>query len=110
MNSKEHRKEDFLQLLEKNLGVISPTCRQLNMERQTYYNWIKKDSEFAQKCKEIQEVAVDFVESKLFENIANGDTTSIIFFLKTKAKHRGYNEKSTLNIEADKEIKIEIVK
>jgi len=32
-------------------------------------------------------------EGKLYQNIANNDTTSIIFYLKTQAKQRGYVER-----------------
>ena len=46
---------------------------------------------------EASETTIDFVESQLLKNINEGDTTSIIFFLKTKAKHRGYVERQEIS-------------
>ena len=37
-------------------------------------------------------------ESKLMENINGNDNTSIIFFLKTKGKKRGYVEKQEVEL------------
>jgi hypothetical protein len=59
---------------------------------------MKKNEEFKLKVNEIQEVQIDFVESKLFENIKNNCVPSILFYLKCKGKHRGYIEKSELTV------------
>jgi hypothetical protein len=39
---------------------------------------------------------LDFLESKLVEQINGGNTTSIIFALKTKGKNRGYVERQEI--------------
>jgi hypothetical protein len=60
--------------------------------------------EFDAACKEITETTVDFVESQMFKKIKSGDKGSealMIFYLKTKAKHRGYIEKQELDVSAD---------
>jgi hypothetical protein len=48
--------------------------------------------------KQCDEEALDFAENKLMENINKNDTTSLIFYLKCKGKHRGYVEKQSLEI------------
>lgn len=111
MNSKSVlQKEKVLEFLEKNCGVISPACKGANISRFSFYQWLKDDKEFAEKVKQIQEASIDFVESKLYEKINDGDTTAIIFYLKTKGKQRGYSEKHEINFDTDNSIKIEVIK
>jgi len=42
---------------------------------------------------EANERTIDMVEGQLLTQIKRGNITAIIFFLKTKAKHRGYIER-----------------
>lgn len=87
------KKKMFIDCLEKNLGVLTPTFKEVGIHHQTYYNWMKKDKKFETAVENIKEVAVDFVESKLYKSINDGNVTAQIFYLKTKARHRGYIEK-----------------
>ena len=50
---------------------------------------------------EADESMLDFAESKLIEHINNNDITSLIFFLKTKGKKRGYIERSEHDVNAN---------
>lgn len=88
------KKKAFLQALEKNLGIVTNTAKAVGIHRSTYYDWYAQDEDFAKAADEIQEVAVDFVESKLLKRISDEDTASILFYLKTKGKHRGYVERT----------------
>ena len=47
------------------------------------------------------ESLLDFAESKLVEHINDGDITSLIFFLKTKGKKRGYVERSEYDVNSN---------
>ena len=87
------RKKKFLEIYEKSFGFVSLACENANMGRSTYYRWLDEDSEFRQKCKDIEEANIDYVESKLFSQIREGNTTATIFYLKTKGKNRGYVER-----------------
>ena len=55
-----------------------------------------KDSKFKSAVDELQNVALDFVESKLFNQIHNDNPTATIFYLKTKGKKRGYIEQNII--------------
>ena len=87
-------KDKFLQYLTEGKGIISYACQKAGIARRTYYNWLSKDEAFRNACDEINESVIDVVESKLLSKINDEDLTAIIFYLKTKGKHRGYVEKT----------------
>ena len=89
----EQKKKDMLVALEKTLGVVTTAARQIGIERTTHYYWMKEDEEYKQAVQSIDDVALDFAESKLHSLIQNDDTAATIFFLKTKGKKRGYIER-----------------
>lgn len=75
-------------------GNISVACTNAGISRRAYYSYMKNDSLFNELVEEIQEGLIDRAECKLHEKIESGDVTSLIFFLKTKGKNRGYVEKT----------------
>jgi len=87
------KKKALLLALEKSLGIVSTACSKVGISREMHYRWCKEDKEYAEKADSIRELAIDLGESKLFENIEAGRETSIIFFLKTIGKKRGYIER-----------------
>lgn len=98
----EKKKEKFLQAYKNSLGIVSAACEMVGIPRKTYYRWVKDDEDFAAKVKDMADFQCDFVESKLLKKIEEGDTTAIIFYLKTKGKSRGY----TTNPEKESAIKL----
>ena len=54
---------------------------------------MQDDPEYAQAVKDIENFALDFVESQLHKQIQKGEVSSTIFYLKTKGKSRGYIER-----------------
>ena len=93
------KKKNFLEALHNNLGNISEACNKINISRQTYYRWIDDDVEFDEQCRNVEESLLDLAENRLLEKIDKYDTTSIIFFLKTKGKKRGYVEKQEFELQ-----------
>lgn len=99
----------MLTALEKSLGVVTPALKQAGVGRTTYYEWLSTDTEFAEAVAEIDQVVLDFAESKLHERIngvkvkaRNGDpdstyslppdTKAIQYLLSRKGKSRGYGD------------------
>jgi hypothetical protein len=76
----------------KAFGNLSTAARSLQVDRHTIYNWIEQDG-LQQAVIDGRNTRLDFVESKLDQKIDGGDTTAIIFFLKTQGKSRGYVER-----------------
>ena len=87
------KKEMLLEGLVKSLGVITSACAIANVSRTSYYSYYRDDNEFAKEVDEVSNIALDFAESKLFDLIKDKNITAIIFFLKTKGRHRGYSER-----------------
>ena len=91
------KKELVLKALEKNLGNVSNACSQLNISRTQFYNWVKDDADFAEKWHDIEELSIDYAETSLKKQIKSGNTSATIFYLKCKAKNRGYIEKTEVD-------------
>lgn len=85
-------KKKFLECLAEAKGLIATACRACGIARRTIYDWRKADPEFEAQLQDITEIQIDKVESKLLDFIDSGDTTAAIFYLKSKAKNRGYGD------------------
>jgi len=90
-------KKNFLISLENNLGIVTNACKEVGLNRKTYYYWYTNDEEFKKQVEDIQEITLDFVENSLYRNIKNGSEKSILFYLRNKAKHRGYVDETNIN-------------
>lgn len=130
------RKKKYLKALEHCLGNKSEACKESGIGRRTVYDWIEDDPEFEEATLEINEHSIDYVESQLMKVITGyelperkahwnsdskswdfldgvkhigPDTTGIIFFLKTRAKDRGYIEKQEIDVNAPMNITVKHV-
>jgi hypothetical protein len=89
----DRAKKLFPEMLRKTLGNVTLACKELGVSREWFYRHLRNDSDFKAAFDEVNENVVDFVESKLLQQIKENNTTATIFFLKTRAKHRGYIER-----------------
>ena len=90
----QNKKEKLLKALQEPQGLIYHACKKAgNISRSTYYRYLREDEEFAKAVEDINEAQIVYVEGQLIQNISSGKETSIIFYLKSKAKERGYAEK-----------------
>lgn len=85
-------RKDFLKVFRMALGNVSVACKNYGIERATFYRWYEKDAAFRTIVEDVKEERKDFIESNLDKRIQAGDTTAIIFALKTFCKDRGYTE------------------
>jgi hypothetical protein len=121
----ERNQKMFLESLGVHQFNITKACEATGVGRRTHYQWLKEYPEYKAAFESIPELELDFVEGKLFELIngvtlgktdANGELkiydqppckTSIIFYLKTKGKKRGYIEGAQLSEDGERsEIKL----
>lgn len=97
--AKDIKKEAFIEAFRKTFGNVSQSCEIVGISRTAYYDWLNADPEFKKRLDTVQpeEIFVDFAEKALINRIEKGDTTAIIFSLKTKGKKRGYIEKQEVD-------------
>ena len=87
-------KKAMLEALKATLGVITPACEMAGIVRNTHYLWYANDIEYKKAVDDMPDIALDFAESRLHQNISNGSDACVIFYLKTKGKNRGYIERT----------------
>jgi hypothetical protein len=92
------KKEAMLEAMEKNLGIVTDSCRQIGISRDTHYRWLKEDKEYKKAIKDIENVALDFAESALLQQIKKGNPLSTMFYMKCKGKKRGYIEQQEVKV------------
>ena len=94
-------KKNLLEALEQSLGIVTTACKIVGCARSTFYKYYKDDQDFKASVDELENLTLDFVESKLHKQIENDNTTATIFYLKTKGKKRGYIERKEVEMTAE---------
>lgn len=97
----KEKKERFLIILKEEKGNITHATERFGISRNLYYKWYSADEKFSIAADDIINEVIDWVESKLFKLIEENNRQAIIFYLKTRAKKRGYIEKSELDLGFD---------
>ena len=93
-NKTLHNKKALIKAMKECYGIVTNACNIVGISRTAYYDYYKDDPEFKKEIDDVSNVAIDFVEGELFKRIEKGDITGIIFYLKSKAKDRGYVERT----------------
>jgi hypothetical protein len=97
----EFKPDEVSEQLVKAGGIITVAARALGCQPKTVRAYINRYKACKEALVEGKEQRKDFVESALFRRISDGDTTAIIFYLKTQAQDRGYVEpRARLEMEA----------
>ena len=89
---KVDKKDLVIQCLEKSLGIVTPAVKEAGISRDTFYRWYKTDPDFKAKVDDINEITLDFVENQLLKKIKEGSEKSIMFYMRYKARKRGYTD------------------
>lgn len=108
--NKAKRQEAFLENLLTARGVVTDAARLTGISIDSPYAWIREDPIFKARVEEVKEMSIDFVESALFRQIENDVPASTIFFLKTRAKHRGYVERTEMTGPEGRPLEIRVIK
>jgi len=79
-------------------GFVTIIGKRLGCSARHVYNLLDKYPTAREALENERESMKDFAEGQLFKRIEGGDTTAIIFYLKTQAKERGYVERTQQEI------------
>jgi hypothetical protein len=77
-------------------GNLACVSRKFGCHRGTVWQHVDRDPELRKIVDELTETFIDEAESQLYKHIREGNVAATIFFLKTKARHRGYSERLEL--------------
>jgi len=94
----DNKKKAMLEVLTKTLGIVTTACEKCGIARQTHYDWMNKDPEYKQAVDDIDNIVIDFAESKLYELVKNAEPSAVYFLLKTRGKKRGYSERTEIEV------------
>lgn len=89
--STEVKKRKMIKAMKMNFGNISKSSKQANISRKTHYRWLESDKKYEESINLVLEQLLDVVDGILMDRILEGNVSAIIFYLKTKGKHRGYD-------------------
>ena len=105
MNTRPKVADAIIAIKEAN-GFISHAASRLGTSRTTLHDMINKSPKLKEAVADAREAMRDFAENKLFQNIKDGKETSLIFYLKTQAKDRGYVERQEISAELGGKVEI----
>lgn len=88
----DKNKQKLLQALERSLGIVTPACKEVGISRNTFYTYYKEDEVFKAAVDDINDITLDFAENQLLKKIKEGSERSILFYMKYKARKRGYSD------------------
>lgn len=86
----------FLEAYSNTLGNVAESCRQVKINRSTYYDWYSNSNVFKEAIEEANESFLDMAETKLKENVKAGKESSIAYYLNNKGQGRGYKRPDTV--------------
>ena len=100
--AKSFQISELKKAIEGSGGVISTIAARLKCDWHTAKKYIL-EADLWHLVEAEDETSNDIAEKALMDKVREGDTTAIIFRLKTKAKKRGYVERQEIQHEGNKD-------
>lgn len=88
-----YSEQEIIDALYECNGLIARVAKMLDCSRKSIYERAEKSPTLKAAIEDSRRYAVDATEDALHKRIEAGDTTAIIFLLKTLGKERGYVER-----------------
>jgi len=93
---KENTAKRIIIALKETQGLLTLAARKAGVSYRTVNRYANELPSVREAVEEAKEAVTDLAEGKLYGKISDGDVTSIIFYLKTQGKKRGYIEKQEI--------------
>ena len=94
-STKIHKKEAFLEAYKKSLFNISEACRNVGIDRRTYYTWLEKYPKFKEELEITEKEMDDIAESALYQNVKDKVEKAVEFYLTNRKKDKYSNTNKT---------------
>jgi Bacterial regulatory protein, Fis family len=101
--------EQMIEALEQSKGLIAPAARALGCSRDTIRSYLEEYPAVGQAKLDQEEAVKDMAENALYAAILRGEAWAICFYLKCRAKDRGYVERAELTGANAAPVKIKLV-
>lgn len=83
---------DIEPLIQQERGNLASIARILKVSRGTIQNRVAESPTLQKLLEDARESMIDAAENVLYDKVLDGDTASLLFFLKTQGYKRGYKE------------------
>ena len=97
IQDKEQKKAAIVAEIIRQKGFKGIACTAIGLNPRTFRQWMTEDAEFKQAVDDAVEIAKEYrdelAEKALFDLVEAKDTTAVIFYNKTRNKHKGYTER-----------------
>jgi len=103
------KQDDLIKEIKNAKGNLSLAAQKLRVSRVTIYKYIEKYPAAKEALENERESMIDNVETTLYSQALAGNTTAMIFFLKTQGKSRGYVERNEITGKDGNDVTIRVV-
>lgn len=97
IQDKEQKKKEIVAEIIRQKGFKGLACTAIGLNPRTFRQWMAEDAEFRQAVDDAVEIAREYrdemAEKALYDLVEAKDTTAVIFYNKTRNKHKGYTER-----------------
>ncbi len=99
IQDKEQKKLAIVAEIIRQKGFKGVACDAIGLNPRTFRQWMAEDEEFRKAVEDAVDISRErrdeAAEKALFDLVEAKDTTAVIFYNKTRNKHKGYSEKMT---------------
>ena len=90
--TKFQKKQLMLTSLGNQLGIVSISCKQVGISRETHYKWMREDEKYKKDVEDVVYYTKDFLENALLKLVKEGNPMITWNANKTRNRDRGYGE------------------